>query len=131
MGILMKETDFIRYMNEQCHEQVKEKGISLISLTVHSLKPHTNVVFFSNSFLFAAAYNQQLGRYSDGFFIQRNEMKQYELYTGILQDRLVIHTDISIDNQQKLQLDMRFPKLSLVGWHKRNLKRLKPMIDDM
>ena len=128
MGLFISEGEFIEYMGTQKAKSDEVNGISLISLNIRSLQPITTVVFISHNFLFAAKYNEKLGFYSDGFFIEKKDIERYHLTEGILQNRLVIETKIPINEQKNMQLKMSFSKATAVAWHKYNLKRLKKYI---
>lgn len=128
MEYSISESDFIAYMHTQRQKSANERGLILISLNISNLVPVTNVAFISREFLFSAKYNDKSGTYSNGFFVNQQNIKRYNLQKGIFQDELMVETDVLVTDQEEMQLKMSFPKISVVGWHKRNLKMLKSFI---
>lgn len=130
MGLTIAETDFIAYMNEKRAGASQHEGLTLISLNARSMKPVTNLIYLAHDFIFAAKYNDKLGYYSDGFFIEANEITEFKLEPGVMQDVLWVKTGIVLENQQKMELKMSFPKISAAPWHRKNLKALKAFIGE-
>lgn len=130
MALLLSEGTFINYMDSLKTNASKTIGISLISLNIQSLNPITNLIYLAEDFLFAARYNEKSSRYSDGFFLEQNEIVSFELTKGILSDCLLVNTAIVLENGENMHLKMRFPKASASSWHRQSLNRLPLFIKE-
>lgn len=125
MVFFMSEQRFLNYMDSVKSNSSSVDGISLISLNVSSFRPVTSSIFLSKEFIFAAKYNENLGFYSEGFFLDKDDIESYKVENNALQYRLLVNTKIRRSNEENLQLKMCFSKTNLTSWHKKNLKRIR------
>ena len=103
-----------------------------VLLSVNALrkdKVETSYVHISRlGGFFTAEYESKQGTFHDGLYIPAEKIAKASIYERELATSLVLELTEQARDGEGVKLFVDFPKLSMIGWHNKNLKRLREVL---
>lgn len=78
---------------------------------------------------FTAEYEQKQGIFHDGLYIPAEKIANASIYEQGLATSLVLELAEPASDGEGVRLFVDFPKFNMIGWHNKNLKRLRRALD--
>lgn len=125
MSVFLKEESLGAYLEKQHPEITFSAGNSLVSINIVKTNPIMSCLYLTQDCFFAAKYNQQLGVFTDAFFLSQQEIKECYFKKKLTGDVLVVVGTELLKDGTPLTLQMSLPKFTAIKWHQTNLMKLK------
>lgn len=96
-----------------------------VLLSVNALRETSYVHISRLGGFFTAEYESKQGTFHDGLYIPAEKIAKSSIYERELATSLVLELTEQARDGEGVKLFVDFPKLSMIGWHNKNLKRLR------